>query len=202
MEPFVTLTAKTAPLKLADVDTDLIIPAQHLTGVSKKGYGAHLFERLRKQDPHFFLNQKKYCDAQILITRGNFGCGSSREHAVWAILDAGYKVIIAPSFADIFFSNGAKNGLLLVQLPEEVVELLLEEAESGTYELTVDLQRQKVLLPDDTDHDFDFDPFRKDCILNGYDDLRYIFSNKDKIAEYKKAAESRMFYSTLVRNRG
>ncbi len=200
MKPFTTLTATMASLPLADIDTDLIIPAQHLTGTSKTGYGAHLFERLRLEDATLFLHQKKYATAKILVTGPNFGCGSSREHAVWALLDAGFRVIIAESFADIFFSNSAKNGLLLVELPREVISTLQSEAMANNCVVTVNLEEQTVILSNGTTHQFPYDQFRKDCLMHGYDDLEYILANREKIAAYKHAAKTRTFSSTLQRN--
>lgn len=190
------------PLPINDLDTDQIIPARYLTRIGKDGYGEGCFRQLRDQDPDFPLNQEKYADAQILISGGNFGCGSSREHAVWALKDYGFKVIIASSFADIFYSNSGKNGLVLIQLPEEVIQLLWEKIEvDPTYAINVDLDRQKICLADDSEYDFDFDPFRKECILKGYDDLDYLLSNKEQIEKWQSAREEDLFYSTLEPNR-
>lgn len=200
MQSFTTLTSSIIPLPLKDIDTDLIIPAQHLTNIGREGYGKHLFERLREQDPSFPLNQEKFRNAHILVTRSNFGCGSSREHAVWALLDFGIRVVIAPSFADIFLSNSMKNGLLPIQLSEEIVESFLRDAVTGTYVLTVDLERQRVILPDAKELSFEFDSFRRECLLHGYDEIQYILSQKDAIDRYQKNAEKFMFYSTHTMN--
>jgi 3-isopropylmalate/(R)-2-methylmalate dehydratase small subunit len=185
MQAFKSVKSKVLPLPLKDVDTDMIIPAQFLTSISREGYGQNLFKRLREADPQFPLNQDKYKGAQIMVADNNFGCGSSREHAVWALDGAGFKAVIAKSFADIFAGNCAKNGLLLVVLPEAVVDRILLEARSGAYELDIDLEKQTVTLPDGTNVAFDYDPFRKHCLLNGLDDIDYILSFKDEIRAFK-----------------
>ncbi|MDD5056033.1 MAG: 3-isopropylmalate dehydratase small subunit [Candidatus Peribacteraceae bacterium] len=201
MESFSSLTSLVLPLPLADIDTDLILPAQHLTNVSREGFGEHLFERLR-QDHGSPLSDERFAEAKILITRKNFGCGSSREHAVWAILSGGFRVIIAPSFADIFTSNSGKNGLVLVALPEPVIEQLLVKAAKADLQATVDLNSQTVTFSDGSEHSFHIDPFRRDCILHGYDDLQYILSHEKEIDRCKKEREKQEFYSTLKPNRG
>ncbi|MBS2000046.1 MAG: 3-isopropylmalate dehydratase small subunit [Cyanobacteria bacterium SZAS LIN-5] len=185
MDKFEKLTSKVVPLPMTDVDTDLIIPAQFLTSISREGYGQNLFRRLRDNDPNFPFNQEKFKGAAILVAGENFGCGSSREHAVWALAGAGIKVVIAPSFADIFFSNSAKNGLVLVTLPASQVERILVEAQAGEYSVTVDLESQTVTLPGGETFKFEFDQFRKHCILNGLDDIDYILSFKEKISEFR-----------------
>jgi 3-isopropylmalate/(R)-2-methylmalate dehydratase small subunit len=185
MQAFKSVKSKVLPLPLKDVDTDMIIPAQFLTSISREGYGQNLFKRLREADAQFPLNQEKYKGAQILVADNNFGCGSSREHAVWALDGAGFKAVIAKSFADIFAGNSAKNGFLLVVLPEAVVDRILLEARSGSYELNIDLEKQTVTLPDGTNVAFDYDPFRKHCLLNGLDDIDYILSFKDEIRTFK-----------------
>ncbi len=200
MHPFHEITAKAIPLPIKDIDTDMIIPAQYLTSTDSSGYGQNLFERLRSNDPEFPLNQQKFQDGQILITRSNFGCGSSREHAVWSLLQWGIRVVIAPSFADIFFSNAAKNGLVLVQLPESEVEDILKEAESGNYQMHIDLMQQTVTLSSEKKLEFPFDPFRKDCILKGLDDLAYIQNESEAIEKWNKERKKKIFYSTLERN--
>lgn len=146
MHKFQALTAKAVPLIRNDVDTDQIIPAQYLTSVSREGYGENLFRRLKDADPNFPLNQKKYKGAGILVTGYNFGCGSSREHAVWALVGAGFKVVIAESFADIFSNNSANNGLLLVTLPKDAIEYLCRRAENGDLLVTLDLEKQLVTI--------------------------------------------------------
>ena len=199
-EPFRNLKAKNIPLPMKDIDTDMIIPAQYLTKTDKFGYGENLFERLRASDPNFPLNLEKFKDGQILTTRSNFGCGSSREHAVWALLQWGIRVVIAPSFADIFFNNAAKNGLVLVRLPEDLVETILAESETGNYYIEVDLESQIVTLPDNSKHHFPFDPFRKECILRGLDDLAYIQSFTSEIEAWHQRRQAKVFYNTLIKN--
>lgn len=184
MQKFCTLTSKATPLPLKDVDTDMIIPAQFLTRINKSGYGECLFRRLRDNDPDFPIDQLKYKGNQILIARNNFGCGSSREHAVWALLDFGIKVVVSSSFADIFKSNAGKNGLVLIELEEKIIENLLEKAETGGFEMTIDLKKQTLSLSDGTIHEFDFDPFRKECILNGLDDMDYILQYENEIKKH------------------
>jgi 3-isopropylmalate/(R)-2-methylmalate dehydratase small subunit len=199
MEKFKSLTAKVLPLPIKDIDTDMIIPAQFLTSVSREGYGENLFRRLRDQDPQFPINMPKYKDAGIMLTDSNFGCGSSREHAVWAILDAGYKVVISKSFADIFYSNSAKNGLVLVTLPEKIIDSLLTEAKKKELILTIDLESQQVQKDKQT-YPFSYDSFRRHCILNGLDDIDYILSAKNEIADFRNKQANKQKVSTLVIN--
>lgn len=182
---------------MKDVDTDLIIPAQFLTSISREGYGQNLFRRLRDSDPNFPFNQEKFRGASIMVADSNFGCGSSREHAVWAILGGGIRVVIAKSFADIFYNNSAKNGLLLVVLPPDVVEALLAAAGNGDFEVTVDLASQTVTLPGEIEHKFDYDPFRKHCMLNGLDDIDYIRSYEKDINAFRQA-QGRVRYMSTV----
>ncbi|MBU2523856.1 3-isopropylmalate dehydratase small subunit [Patescibacteria group bacterium] len=196
MQAFTKITAKVIPLPLKDVDTDMIIPAQYLTSISKEGYGENLFIRLKQEQPDFPFNQDKFADAQILVAKSNFGCGSSREHAAWAILGAGIRVVIAPGFADIFFNNSAKNGLVLVELDAEVINGMLVDAENGNYEITVDLEAQTVILPDNTSYKFNFDPFRKECILNGYEELDFLLAKSDEIGQFKEERDKNLFFST------
>lgn len=187
MEPFKTITSQLVPVPIKDVDTDLIIPAQYLTSISRGGYGENLFRRLRDSDANFPLNQPRYKGAEVLVADDNFGCGSSREHAVWALLDAGFKVVISKSFADIFYNNSAKNGLLLVKLPVPVVDELLKLASSETTcVVTVSLADQQVQLPDGRSESFEFDPFRKYCLLNGLDDIEYIRASQAEIESFRK----------------
>jgi len=197
------ICSKVVPLQMKDVDTDLIIPAQFLTSISRDGYGENLFRRLKDNDANFPLNQEKYTGARILVADSNFGCGSSREHAVWALVGAGFKAVIAKSFADIFYSNAAKNGLLLVTLPDKVVDRMLSEASDEDYVVSIDLESQTVLLPDSnspwvrshghwnvamptTSYPFEYDSFRKYCMLNGLDDVDYILSHKKEFDEFKQ----------------
>jgi len=146
---------------MKDVDTDLIIPAQFLTSISKDGYGENLFARLREGNPNFPLNKPQYADASVLVADNNFGCGSSREHAVWALTGAGIKVVIAKSFADIFYNNSSKNGLLLVVLPAATVDQIIHEAEKGDCVVTVEQGTKTQTITDGSKHSFDYDPFRK-----------------------------------------
>jgi 3-isopropylmalate/(R)-2-methylmalate dehydratase small subunit len=190
MQPFKQVKSKIIPLPIKDVDTDMIIPAQFLTSISRDGYGENLFRRLRDNDPDFPFNQQRYKGAEILVGDDNFGCGSSREHAVWALQGAGIKAVIAKSFADIFAGNSAKNGLLLVVLPENVVNQLLDQSKCGdsTVESTVeiDLEKQVVTTADGNQYSFSYDPFRKHCLLNGLDDIDYILSYRDEILSFKE----------------
>jgi 3-isopropylmalate/(R)-2-methylmalate dehydratase small subunit len=201
MQPCTTLTSIAAPVAIKDVDTDMIIPAQFLTSISRDGFGPNLFVRLRNSRPDFYQNQARFQGTQVLIADSNFGCGSSREHAVWALLGAGIRVVIAPSFADIFSGNSAKNGLLLVTLPESDVHALLREASERDLKLTVDLASQKVRADDGREWDFAYDPFRKHCLLHGLDDLDYLRSHLDSITKKKAELRTNWFYSSLVPNR-
>ncbi|MFM7173927.1 MAG: 3-isopropylmalate dehydratase small subunit [Caldilinea sp.] len=191
MQPFTALSAAAVPLRMENVDTDQIIPARYLTAVTKDGMGAGLFSWIRyhpdgtpKAD--FVLNQPEYQGARILIAGRNFGSGSSREHAVWALTDYGFRCVISPGFADIFYNNSLKNGLLPVTLAEEVVAMLwdLVEEEPATT-IQVDLRSQTVTLPDGQQHSFAIDPFRKICLLEGLDDLGYISSKEAEIVAYE-----------------
>ncbi len=186
MKKFETLTSVCCPLPIRDVDTDMIIPAQFMTSTSREGYGQNLFRRLRDESPNFPLNQTRYKDAKIIIASENFGCGSSREHAVWALMSWGIRVILAPSFADIFASNGAKSGLLLVPMEQQRIEDFQRRAqsESGLI-LTVDLQNQQITESDGSAHKFKYNSFRKHCILNGLDDLDYILSKSSEINSFR-----------------
>lgn len=174
MKKFQTLTSTVIPLAMKDVDTDMIIPAQHLTQINRDGFGQFLFERLKANDQQFVFNQPRYKNSHILLTESNFGCGSSREHAVWALQQAGIQVIIAPSFSDIFFSNSAKNGLLLISLPTKAIEELFKSAEKTDLRLTVNLEEQTIRDDSGIDYSFDYDPFRKTCLLQGLDDMDYL----------------------------
>jgi 3-isopropylmalate/(R)-2-methylmalate dehydratase small subunit len=177
MQPFKTLTALAAPLDRANVDTDQIIPKQFLKRIERTGYGEFLFFDWRQtptgeQDTTFVVNDPRYTGAQILIAGKNFGCGSSREHAAWALSDFGFRCVIAPTFADIFFSNAGKNGIVLVRLPEEQVETLLQNAQKTPgYQLTVSLLDQTVTDAAGFKASFEIDPFRKFCLIEGLDDI-------------------------------
>jgi len=200
MQPFETLTATAAKLDQVNVDTDQIIPKQFLKKIERTGFGIHLFHDWRfiddagqKPNPDFILNQSRYQGAQILVAGDNFGCGSSREHAPWALLDYGFRSIIAPSFADIFYNNCAKNGILLVALPEASVQQLFTEIEENVgCELTVDLPNQKVQSPKGLEFSFEIDPFVKHRLLNGLDDIGWTLQFQSEIekfeASYQKQA--------------
>jgi 3-isopropylmalate/(R)-2-methylmalate dehydratase small subunit len=201
MDAFTTVRSIAAPLPIKDVDTDMIIPAQFLTSTSREGFGDNLFLRLRKNDPDFFMNQPRYRSAQILVADSNFGCGSSREHAVWALRGAGIRVVIAPSFADIFTSNSGKNGLLLVRLENEVVRQLLTDVATTTVELSIDLERQMVSSSDGREWSFPCDPFLKFCMMNGLDDMDYLRSRLPQIEELKSRQKRNWFFSIGTPNR-
>jgi len=177
MQPFKTITSQAAPLDRANVDTDQIIPKQFLKRIERTGYGDFLFFDWRqtpegKPIAEFVLNDPRYKGAQILVAGKNFGCGSSREHAAWALSDFGFRCVIAPTFADIFFSNAGKNGIVLVRLTEEQVNKLLDNAQKiGGYQLTVSLEQQKVTDSQGFEASFEIDPFRKFCLLEGLDDI-------------------------------
>ena len=177
MEKFTQLTSVAAPMPLINVDTDMIIPKQFLKTVQRSGLGVNLFQDMRYDDggaenPDFVLNKPAYRDAQILIAGDNFGCGSSREHAPWALLDFGIRCVIAPSFADIFYNNCFKNGILPIVLPQSEIDKLLDDAARGSNAtVTVDLEKQQISGPDGGVIAFDVDPFRKHCLLNGLDDI-------------------------------
>lgn len=201
MKAFVRQQGLVAPLDRANVDTDLIIPKQFLKSIKRTGFGPNLFDELRYLDegypgqdcsnrpinPDFVLNQPRYEGASVLLARKNFGCGSSREHAPWALEDFGFRVIIAPSFADIFFNNAFKNGLLLIQLEEAVVDALFEETErTPGYRLEVNLVDQQIVKPDGGVIEFSVDPFRKHCLENGLDDIGLTLAdNSDAIREFE-----------------
>ena len=190
MEPFHRLDGRAAPLGLANIDTDQIIPAQFLKTVERKGLGKGLFFGLRYDDagnerPGFVLNQPAYTGAQILIAGDNFGCGSSREHAPWALMDYGFRCVIAPSFADIFFNNAANNGLLLITLPAEEVDGLMELAKGGNHTFSIDLEAQTVTGPDGTAHRFEIDPARKEKLLKGLDAIGETLQHAADISDYE-----------------
>ncbi len=191
MQPFTTLTGVAAPLPLANVDTDKIIPARFLKTIKRTGLGVHLMHTLRydgagQERPDFVLNRAPYRQAEILIAHENFGCGSSREHAPWALLDFGIRCVIAPSFADIFHSNCFKNGILPVILPREVCDQLMDDAAlGGNARLTVDLARQVVIRPNGEEVPFQVDPFRKTLMLQGLDDIGQTMQQAPAIDAYE-----------------
>ncbi|WP_424933914.1 3-isopropylmalate dehydratase small subunit [Amaricoccus macauensis] len=191
MDKFNKLTGTAAPLPLINVDTDMIIPKQFLKTIKRSGLGKNLFDEMRFDDqgneiPDFVLNKPAYRDAQILVAGENFGCGSSREHAPWALLDFGIRCVIAPSFADIFFNNCFKNGILPIVLPQEDVDKLMDDAERGANaKITVDLENQVITGPDGGSIAFDVDPFRKHCLLNGLDDIGLTLEKAEEIDTFE-----------------
>ena len=201
MQKFTIHKGLVAPMDRENVDTDAIIPKQFLKSIKKTGFGPNLFdewryldqpgqpgvpESARKPNPDFVLNQPRYAGASILIARKNFGCGSSREHAPWALDQYGFRAILAPSFADIFFNNSFKNGLLPIVLPEATIDLLFHEVQAFPgYELTIDLERQVIVRPQGEEIAFDVIPFRKYCLLNGFDDIGLTMRHADKIKAFE-----------------
>ena len=201
MEKFTTMTGLVAPMDRSNVDTDAIIPKQFLKSIKRSGFGPNLFDEWRYLDhgepgmdnskrslnPDFVLNQSRYQGARILLARENFGCGSSREHAPWALLDYGFRVIIAPSYADIFFNNCFKNGIVPIVLDAQVVDELFQAvASSEGYQLTVDLEAQTITTPEGESINFDVEEFRKHCLLNGLDDIGLTLQHVDEIKAYEK----------------
>ena len=186
MNKFTNLTSHITPLNLDNVDTDMIIPAQHLKSVSKEGYGENVFSALRSLYPDFVLNKSQYAAGKILVSKDNFGCGSSREHAVWAIQQYGIQTVICSSFSDIFFNNSAKNGLLLIIQPLELIEEWLNLAENQPdLAMTINLEQQTILYNGQNYH-FNYDGFRKHCLINGLDDLDFLLSHNNEINRYEK----------------
>ncbi|HEX4007969.1 MAG TPA: 3-isopropylmalate dehydratase small subunit [Acidobacteriaceae bacterium] len=186
METFRTLTSKVMPLDRVNVDTDQIIPKQFLKRIERTGYGEFLFFDWRR-DPAFELNNPRYADAKILVAARNFGCGSSREHAAWALSDYGFRCVIAPSFADIFHSNAGKNGILLVTLPEEQVQMLLDRAAGcDNYQLAVSLEDNTILDQQGFSTRFAIDPFRRDCLLQGLDDIGLTLRHANDLDKFEQ----------------
>jgi 3-isopropylmalate/(R)-2-methylmalate dehydratase small subunit len=196
MEKFTTLTGVAAPLPLVNVDTDMIIPKQFLKTVQRTGLAKGLFYEMRfdengRPKDGFVLDQPAYKNARILVAGENFGCGSSREHAPWALLDAGIRCVIAPSFADISYNNCFKNGILPIVLPQDQVDLLMDDASRGANAVvTVDLEKQEIAGPDGGTIRFDVDPFRKHCLVNGLDDIGLTLQKADKIAAFEKSRQT------------
>lgn len=201
MEKFIRLEGLVAPFDRNNVDTDAIIPKQFLKSIKRSGFGPNAFDEWRYMDvgqpgqdnserpknPNFVLNQARYQGAEVLLTRANFGCGSSREHAPWALLDFGFKAIIAESFADIFFNNCFKNGILPIVLPAAEIEALFQQVEATPgYKLVVDLAAQAVVRPDGHGIPFAIDAFRKECLLNGWDDIGLTLRHAEKIREFEE----------------
>ncbi len=211
MKKFTRFEGVVAPLDRANVDTDLIIPKQFLKSIKRTGFGVNLFDELRYLDegqpgqncsqrplnPDFVLNQPRFKGAEVLLARRNFGCGSSREHAPWALEDFGFKVVIAPSFADIFYNNSFKNGILLITFTEDVVDRLFAEVDASEgYQLDVDLENQRVITPSGEILEFEVDAFRKHCLLEGLDDIGLTLKDEDAIRAFEqkhKAARPWLF---------
>ncbi len=191
MDKFTVLTGVAAPLRMINVDTDMIIPKQFLRTIARTGLGKNLFDEMRytpdgAEVPDFVLNKPQYRAASILVAGDNFGCGSSREHAPWALLDFGIRCVMAPSFADIFFNNCFKNGILPIALPQEEIDRLMDDADKGANAtFTVDLAKQEITRPDGSTLSFDVDPFRKHCLLNGLDDIGLTLENAGAIDTYE-----------------
>ncbi|EPC03638.1 3-isopropylmalate dehydratase small subunit [Litchfieldella anticariensis FP35 = DSM 16096] len=201
MQKFERHQGLVAPLDRANVDTDLIIPKQFLKSIKRTGFGVNLFDELRYLDegypgqdvskrslnPDFILNQDRYQGASILLARRNFGCGSSREHAPWALADFGFRVVIAPSFADIFYNNSFKNGILLITLDEEKVDRLFKAVEANEgYSLDIDLEHQRIVTPEGEIFEFSVDEFRKHCLLNGLDDIGLTLQDEPAIRAFEQ----------------
>lgn len=191
MEKFISLRGIAAPLRMINVDTDIIIPKQFLKTIKRAGLGIHAFNDIRYNEDgtektDFVLNQAPYRNASILITGENFGCGSSREHAPWAILDFGIRCVIAESFADIFYNNSFKNGILPIRLPKDLVETLMKEAEENPdAPFEIDLEKQLIIRGNKMSFPFDVEPFRKHCLLNGLDDIGLTEVKDTQISEYE-----------------
>lgn len=191
MDKFTTLTGIAAPMPLVNIDTDMIIPKQFLKTIHRSGLGKNLFDEMRffpdgTENPDFVLNKPAWREAQIIVAGDNFGCGSSREHAPWALLDYGIRCVISTSFADIFYNNCFKNGILPIVLPQEAVEALMKDAENGANaRLTVDLECQTVTGADGTAYPFEMDPHRKHCLLNGLDDIGLTMEKASSIEAYE-----------------
>jgi len=207
MQAFTLHTGLVAPMDRENVDTDAIIPKQFLKSIKRTGFGPNLFDQwryldpgepgqdpaARRPNPDFVLNQPRYAGASVLLARRNFGCGSSREHAPWALDQYGFRALIAPSFADIFFTNCFKSGLLPIVLPESTVARLFDEVHAFPgYRLTIDLPRQVVVEPDGNEIAFDVQPFRKYCLVNGFDDIGLTLRHADRIREFEAERLARM----------
>jgi len=191
MEPFTHVSGVAAALPMINVDTDMIIPKQFLKTIRRTGLGSALFHELRTRpdgspNPDFVLNKPAYRNAKILVAGANFGCGSSREHAAWALKDFGIRCVLAPSFADIFYNNCFKNGILPIPLPQEIIDKLVDDASRGSNAIvSIDLEKQEVRGPDGGCVKFDIDPYRKQCLLNGWDDIGLTLRHTDAITNYE-----------------
>ncbi len=197
MQPFTTLTSTPAPMKVVNVDTDMIIPKQYLKTIKRTGLGTALFSEMRykedgSENPDFVLNQPAYRKSEILVAGDNFGCGSSREHAPWALLDFGIRCVISTSFADIFYNNCFKNGILPIKVSQEDLDKLFDDADRGSNAtLTIDLESQTIKGPDGGTVTFEIDPFRKHCLLNGLDDIGLTMEKAPKIEAYEEKLKTR-----------
>ena len=195
MEKFITLDGVAAPFPMINCDTDRIIPARFLKTIKRIGLGVNLFNDVRYNDDgsevvDFVLNKPAYREAKLLVAGANFGCGSSREHAPWALSDFGIRCVIAPSFADIFYNNSFKNGMLLITLPQEIIDKLMLDAENGeNARLSVDLELQQITRPDGEVISFEIEPFKKHCLLNGLDDIGLTMQKEDKITKFEDSAK-------------
>jgi 3-isopropylmalate/(R)-2-methylmalate dehydratase small subunit len=196
MEKFQTINGVAAPMPLVNIDTDMIIPKVFLKSIKRTGFGANLFDEMRfnrdgSEIPDFVLNKPQYRNADIIIAGDNFGCGSSREHAPWAIADFGVKCVISTSFADIFFSNCFKNGILPIIFPQDVMDVLMADAEKGSNaRMTVDLEAQTVTTSDGEAFKFEVDAFKKHCLLEGLDDIGLTMAKEDSIDAYEAALKN------------
>ena len=194
MEKFEKLAGVAAPMPLVNIDTDMIIPKVFLKTIKRSGLGVNLFDEMRydrdgNEKPDFVLNKTQYREAKILVAGDNFGCGSSREHAPWAIADFGIKCVVSTSFADIFYNNCFKNGILPVVLPQDQVDILMKDAEKGANSIIeVDLENQTIASSDGEVFSFEVDPFKKHCLLNGLDDIGLTMEKEDKITAYESKA--------------
>ena len=201
MEKFEKLSGVAAPMPLVNIDTDMIIPKVFLKTIKRSGLGVNLFDEMRydregNEKPDFVLNKPQYRDAKILVAGDNFGCGSSREHAPWAIADFGIKCVISTSFADIFYNNCFKNGILPLVLPEDAVDTLMKDAEKGANSIIeVDLENQTIVSSDGEIFRFEVDPFKKHCLLNGLDDIGLTMEKEDHIAAYESKASQQFPWS-------
>ena len=202
MKALKELTGVAAPMPMINVDTDMIIPKQYLKTIGRSGLGKGLFHEMRynedgSDNPDFVLNKEAYKDAKILVAGDNFGCGSSREHAAWAIEDFGIRCVIAPSFSDIFYNNAFKNGMLLIRLPQEQIDQLTEQAGYGSNAVfSIDLESQTVSTPDGQSHSFDIDEFRKHCLINGLDEIALTLDKEKSISSFEQNQQSNQSWLT------
>lgn len=199
MKKISSISGRCIPLEMNDVDTDLIIPAQYLTSVTRKGYGENLFKRLKEKSPDFVFNNPKYFSSNILVTQNNFGCGSSREHAVWALQEAGIEAVIASSFADIFSGNSLKNRLVLICFEEKIIKKIIEQSKMEGYFISIYLEEQKIVSSKGEIFPFKLDSFQKTCYINGFDEIDYLLSFKSKIEKFKQEQINKNIIPKIVR---